>query len=259
MLDLNKDESDCFFSHYIPEKRNTHLPLYVNDMFKYLKGDEGNYSLLEDRAYGSLFLFPAGCVNYSIENSPLARGTRAERISFDYYSFTSKNTPPIYSDAIMLLLTIVRLATDDILEPRMTACNHRYLLTAVEDLKRWVDENIEPPQEEVFVPQKPVQLAKWFKQLCDHCEVDEFASLRSVWNQIKMKSSPDAPMQFGEFQVVIDGDRLFYSSMPMCEGEWAKYFLSRRAQKISYKSFGTYLSDYRKIKKSPECWEVVDL
>ncbi|WP_321401727.1 hypothetical protein [Maridesulfovibrio sp.] len=119
----------------------------------------------------------------------------------------------------------------------------------VDDFYNWAVETF-PRFEEEAEDEAPVKTTEknieWFAMLCDHLEVDDKITARSLCNKIKKKSAPEKPIYFDIYQVVIYEDVLFYSILPMTPKEWKDWFVDAEADKIVFKTFENYLSRYKK-------------
>lgn len=251
-----------FDPEYHWHKRSTHLTIYAEDMLKHVRSFSRenrhfklSLSLLEDRAHGSLFLFPMKIVEQMLKASPIVVYTNLSNIDLSHVSVPS---PGILKEddnysPIQKLLKIIAISNDllDDLneEKRISRSSLHELAVTVEDFYNWAVETF-PRFEEEAEDEAPVKTVEknieWFAMLCDHLAVERKMSARSLWNIIKDKSSPEKPVCFDDFQVVLHDEKLFYSSGPLTPRLWREYLEHEEAVRIVYKSFENYLSRYKK-------------
>lgn len=242
-------------------KRPTHLTIYAEDMLKHVRSFSRenrhlklSLSLLEDRAHGSLFLFPMKIVEQMLKASPIVAYTNLADIDLRHVSASS---PSILKEdenylPIQQLLKIIAISNDLLNdlneEKRISRFSLHELSVTVGDFYNWAVETFPRFEEEDdTAPVKTVEKnIEWFAMFCDQLEVDDKISARSLWNKIKKISAPEKPICFDIYQLVIHGDFLFYSILPMTPKEWKDWFVDAEADKIVFKTFENYLSRYKK-------------
>ena len=243
-------------------KMPNHLAIYAEDMLKHVRSfsrDKQHFklslTLLEDRAHGSLFLFPKKMVEQMLKASPIVAYTNLANIDLSDVASPAPSVLkaiPFYQP-IQQLLKIIAISNDlldDMNDDKRISRSSLYELSeVVGDFYDWAFETYprgEPEAEEISVVKAVEKNIEWFAMLCDQLEVDDKMSARSLWNKIKKESGPEKPICFDLYQVVIHGDFLFYSILPMTPKEWNDWFVDADADKILFKTFENYLSRYKK-------------
>ena len=250
---------------YCPEKLETRLSFYAEDMLNYAKRlSKSNSNLkhsvwgIEDRAFGSIFVFPPNLVELIIKGSPLIANTRVAEFNLDHVDEMpiSEQEKLKFYHPIKLLLTIIA-NSNDILEmyKESNVAPRSFCSRLAEDVKGFSDWVLKNYPRFPKVKSKKISkknIASWFVGLCGLPQIDANQPARKVWNQIKSLSSPVDPIEFEYYQIIIHNDEMFYSKMSLSEKEWSKYFTEKKAGKITYKTFRNYLSGYKQSQKHPE-------
>ncbi|WP_031480500.1 hypothetical protein [Maridesulfovibrio frigidus] len=243
-------------------KRPTHLTIYAEDMLNHVRSfsrDKQRFkrslSLLEDRAHGSLFLFPVMIVEQMLKASPIVAYTNFANIDLRHIVLPAPSilkTFPFYQ-SIQQLFKIIAISNDlldDLNEDKRISRLSLYELSEVVcNFYDWAFETYpreEFSTEEVASKKAVEENIEWFALLCDHLKSGEKISARNFWNMIKTQSAPEKPICFDEFQVVLHEDKLFYSTLPMTPKQWIAYLDHEEANRIVYKTFEKYLSRYKK-------------
>ncbi|WP_031485815.1 hypothetical protein [Maridesulfovibrio frigidus] len=243
-------------------KRPTHLTIYAEDMLNHVRSfsrDKQHFkrslSLLEDRAHGSLFLFPMKIVEQMLKAFPVVAYTNLADIDLRHVISPAPSVLKAISfyQPIQQLLKIIAISNDLLDElddnKRISRLSLLMLGEEVDSFYDWAFKTY--PREKYGTdearPKKAVEEnIEWFALLCDHLKLGEKTSARSFWNMIKTQSAPEKPICFDDYQVVFHADILFYSELPMTPKEWNDYFVDRNADKIVFKTFENYLSRYKK-------------
>ncbi len=212
-------------------------------------------SLLEDRAHGSLFLFPMKIVEQMLKASPIVAYTNLADIDLSHVSVPSpgilkedENYSPIQQ--LLKIIAISNDLLDDLNEDkRILRSSLHELSVTVDDFYNWAVETF-PRFEGEAEDEAPVKTVEknieWFAMLCDSLGAERKMSARSLWNKIKKMSAPEKPICFDEFQVVLHDEKIFYSGVPLTPRLWREYLDHEGAVRIVYKSFENYLSRYKK-------------
>ena len=250
-----------------PEKFTTHLRLYAEDMVRYankfpMNDDDMNMVIwgIEDRACNSLLVLFPESVKKMVKSSPfLALTPLAEFDVSDVEKISQSDQKKlIHYNEIRLLIAIIATTCD--IRDRYKE-NKIVLRSLFSDLMNYVNEfyesvlahfpqptitEEEPDSKEVASAKAVEKNIEWFAMLCDQLKVDDKMPARILWNEIKRESSPEKPIRFGGYQVVLHEDALFYSYFPMTPKEWRECFGNVNAEKIVRKTFENYLSRYKK-------------
>ncbi|SDK96461.1 hypothetical protein SAMN05660337_1863 [Maridesulfovibrio ferrireducens] len=107
------------------------------------------------------------------------------------------------------------------------------------------DKNKLPAKLNPFVPE-------WFKLLCSINKIDFDLPASKIWNVLKTNFTPQTPLKAGTFQTVIHEKNLYYSDVALTEKEWLKYFSSKNAKRITYKTFTNYISSIKNSQSPPK-------
>lgn len=247
------------------EKLETHLGFYAEDMLNYAKYlSKSNLNLrqsvwaIEDRAFGSLLVFPPHLVELIIKGSPLIANTRVAEFDLDHVAEIpiSEQEKLKFYHPIKLLLTIIA-NSNDILEmyKESNVAPRSFCSRLAEDVKAFSEWALKNYPKHQAVKSKKISkknVASWFVGLCGLPQIDTNQTARNMWNQIKSLSSPVEPIEFEYYQIIIHDDKMFYSKMHLSEKEWSKYFTEKKADKITYKTFRNYLSEFKQSQKYPE-------
>ncbi|NDV27560.1 hypothetical protein [Desulfovibrio sp. JC010] len=267
---MSIDENDIGFAKlldvYCPEKFDTHLLIYAEGMLDYAKrlsrrDKYFNMSVwgIEDRAFGSLFLFPPQIVELIAKDSPLIANTKIAEFDMSHtaeISASELEQLELYRP-IKNLLVIIATANDilEIYEQNKVAprslCSR--LLDDVNKYHEWASK-VHLSKAEIAVKDKGQSkkkyksgAPKWFVSLCNHHDINPNQSAWRVWSNIKKSWSPATPLSFDIFEAIIHDGKLYYSNMRMNEKDWNDYVTKRKASSISYETFSNYLSDFKSI------------